>query len=144
MPNFSAVLKSEITRLSRKEAKSESSALKRSSAQHRREIASLKRQVSALERAVKRLSATISQSEAHQLPPTKTSLTPTRFVPKGLTSTRKRLGLSQGALAELLGVSSASVFNWEKGVTRPRNEQLQKIIALRSVSKAQVEANLSQ
>ena len=39
MANIGALLKSEITRLSRKEAKSESDTLRKASAQYRRDIA---------------------------------------------------------------------------------------------------------
>lgn len=140
MPNIGAVLKSEITRLSRKEAKTESDALKKASAQYRRDIAALKRQVADLEKFVKRLGHTMAKTTS-ALPADKPDQEgkPMRFVAKGLVSLRKRLGLTQGALADVLGVSSASIFNWESGNTKPRAEQLQKIVALRSMSKAQIE-----
>ena len=43
MPNIAAVLKEEITRLARKEAKSQVAPLKMANAQYRRDIAALKR-----------------------------------------------------------------------------------------------------
>jgi len=142
MPNIGALLKSEITRLSRKEAKTEADELRKASARYRRDIAALKKQVADLEKVVKRLSSTVAKSAsvAPEVPPI--AATSARFSPKGLVSTRKRLGLSQGALADLLGVSLATVFNYEKGITRPRAEPMQKIIALRSVTKQQVETHL--
>jgi DNA-binding transcriptional regulator YiaG len=140
MPNIGALLKSEITRLSRKEAKTEADELRKSSARYRRDISALKKQVTDLEKVVKRLSSTVAKSAsvAPEVPPI--AATSARFSAKGLVSTRKRLGLSQGALANLLGVSLATVFNYEKGITRPRPEVVLKIVALRSVSKSQLKS----
>jgi DNA-binding transcriptional regulator YiaG len=143
MPNIGALLKSEITRLSRKEAKTEADELRKASARYRRDIAALKKQVAELDRAVKRLSGVVAKGGPSISESAASDTTSARFSPKGLVSTRKRLGLSQGGLAALLGVSLASIFNYEKGVTRPRPEVLHKIVALRSVSKAQVDAHLS-
>ena len=136
MPDIGALLKSEITRLSRKEAKSESDILRRASAQYRRDIAALKRQVADLQKVVNRLGGAVAKAAPKLAAPAADSGTPTRFVPKGLTSMRKRLGLSQAELAHLLGVSGQSVYQWERGTTRPRAEPLRKIVALRSVTKA--------
>jgi N-acetylneuraminic acid mutarotase len=52
MPNIASVLKEEILRLARKEARSETNALKKASAQYRRDIAALKRQITDLQRKV--------------------------------------------------------------------------------------------
>ena len=49
MPNIAAVLKDEISRIARKEIRSETAVLKKASAQYRKEIAALKRQVSNLQ-----------------------------------------------------------------------------------------------
>lgn len=48
MPNLASVLKDEIRRLAKKEAKAETAVTKRASAQHRRDIAELKRVVADL------------------------------------------------------------------------------------------------
>ena len=50
--NIAAVLRSEISRLARKELKTETEALKKVSAKHRAEIAALKREVADLQRAL--------------------------------------------------------------------------------------------
>ena len=55
MPNFAQSIKNEITRLARKEIRSQTLALRKSSAQHRKEIAELKRQATELKTEVKRL-----------------------------------------------------------------------------------------
>lgn len=45
-------------------------------------------------------------------------------------SERLKNGLSQAAVAEALGVSAASVCQWETGKTQPRAEKLPVIAAL--------------
>src|SRR5512137_1586233 len=56
MPNIGTVLKQEISRLSRKESRSQIDPTKKTTAQHRLDIATLKRQVAQLERQVTLLS----------------------------------------------------------------------------------------
>jgi hypothetical protein len=55
MPNIANILKSEISRLARKEMRENSDGLRKAVAAHRAEIAALKRRVQALEALVKRL-----------------------------------------------------------------------------------------
>ena len=49
MPNIASILKSEISRVARKELRGETQALKKSNAQYRTQIAELKRRLQALE-----------------------------------------------------------------------------------------------
>lgn len=67
-----------------------------------------------------------------------------RFAAKGLRSQRNRLGLSQTDLGTLLGVSAQSIYNWESESTRPRDEQLAKLAALRGIGKREAGARLKQ
>lgn len=45
-------------------------------------------------------------------------------------SARLRTGMSQAAVAEKLGISAASVCQWETGKTQPRAEKLPEIASL--------------
>jgi DNA-binding transcriptional regulator YiaG len=140
MPNIATLLKSEISRLSRREIRKEVLPLRRSAATHRREIAALKRAIAALDRRAKSLAKMVAR------PDSKTAATDerqTRFVAKGLVSLRKRLSLSAADFARLLGVSMQSVYNWERKKTSPRKEQVVAIAALRSVSKREAQERLS-
>ena len=56
MPNIASLLKSEISRVARKEVRNELLGLKKASVAYRAEIAALKRRVQALEQALRRLS----------------------------------------------------------------------------------------
>jgi DNA-binding transcriptional regulator YiaG len=141
MPNIGTVLKSEISRVSRKEVRGETQALKKSISQYRTQIADLKRRMQALEQQVKRLGKATARSGAPQVE-TESAAPKIRFSAKSLVAQRRRLGLSAAALARLLGVSALSVYKWESGNTRPRAKQIEAIAALRSMGKREVAQRL--
>lgn len=132
MPNLATALKEEIRRLARKEIRAETSTTKRSSAQHRRDIAALKRQVSSLTREVAYLR---KQGQKRTPDSVKTDLAPLRFSPSWVEAHRERLELSAADYAALVGVSALTIYNWEKGKTKPRKEQLAAWGAIRSLGK---------
>lgn len=140
MPNIGTLLKSEISRLCRREIRKEVAAVKKASASYRRDIAALKRQVLVLERkttmVAKQTSAAVTKA------PSTLPDRPVRFVAKGLRSLRARLGLSAPQLALLLGASEQSVYNWETKKATPRKELLAAIIALRGVGKREAHQRL--
>ena len=141
MPNIAKVLKEEITRLARKEVRATQEKSKTAAAHHHREIANLKAQLAALKRQVIALERHVQRADV--APKTGTASGATRFVPKGLASTRKRLGLSAVDLAKMMGVSAQTIYNWERGVTKPRPEQVEKLASLRGVGKRQLQARRS-
>ncbi len=65
-----------------------------------------------------------------------------RFTAQGFSTNRKRLGLSVEQMAELIGVSTATIYNWEQGKTSPRKSQLPAIAALRGVGKREIAQRL--
>lgn len=65
-----------------------------------------------------------------------------RFVAKGLRSMRTRLGLSAPELAQLIGVSSQSIYNWEQKKATPRKEQLAQLAGLRPLGKRDLRERL--
>jgi DNA-binding transcriptional regulator YiaG len=142
MSNIGTVLREEISRLSRKETRSQVDPTRKATAQHRRQIAELKRQVAQLERQVALLSRKVLG-----VMPTVASHSPAkavRFAAKGLRAQRNRLGLSQTDFGKLLGVSAQSIYNWERGEARPRDQQIAKIVALRAVGKREAGERLQQ
>lgn len=106
MPNIGTVLREEISRLSRREIRSQVDATKKATTQHRRQIAALKRQVAQLERQVTLLVRKFLDTP-QAVSAASTAIRP-RFVAKGLRSQRKRLGLSATDYGKLLGVSAQS------------------------------------
>jgi DNA-binding transcriptional regulator YiaG len=132
MPNIGTVLKSEISRVARRELRGETQALKKSISQYRSQIADLKRRMQALEQQVKRAGRRGVQAAAAAPPDASSHL---RFSAKGLAAQRRRLGLSAASVARLLGVSALSVYKWESGKTRPRARQIEAIASLRGMGK---------
>lgn len=141
MPNLATTLKAEIARVSRKEIRLETQAIKKASLQYRTDIVALKRKVLALERLVHRISK--------RAPPKVTALaelpdrTMLRFSAKGFATQRKRLGLSAAEMALLLDVSGQSIYKWEKGLARPQVRQMPAITALRTMGKKQATSRLN-
>lgn len=133
MPNIAAVLKDEISRIARKEVRSETLALKKAAATHRSEIVALKRRTHALEQQLRRLAR--QRSESGPAAKKDEAQGPTRFSAKGLASQRRRLGLSAADCGLLLGTSGQTIYNWEEGKARPRTKHLAAIVALKTLGK---------
>ncbi len=142
MPNIGTVLKSEISRVSRKEVRGETQALKKSVSQYRSQIADLKRRMQALEQQVKRLGKSAGRAAPAQAEDEGDGSASLRFSAKGLAAQRRRLGLSAASVAKLLGVSALSVYKWESGKTRPRAKQIEAIATLRGLGKREVAQRL--
>lgn len=140
MPNLSSVIKSEITRLARKEIKGAVEPIRKANAAHRREIAELKRQIASLQRG---LTASVKKSKSSS----ETVKEPgrnVRFVPNGLKSLRARLGLSASDFGLLVGASGQSVYNWEAGKSVPRQAQQAALTAVRGLGKREAAKRLEE
>lgn len=147
MSNIAAVLKIEISRVVRKELRSEFASTKKAISSYRTQIAELKRQVRALEQSLGKMAKNAGRETAKadlEADPASEAAGTIRFSAKSLASQRKRLGLSASTTAKLLGVSAQSVVNWETGKSRPREKQLEAIAALRKMGKKEVAARLIQ
>ena len=142
MPNIGTILKSEISRVARKELRGETQSLKKSITQYRSQIADLKRRMQALEQQVKKL----GKSAGRAAPQEEDSEggRQIRFSAKSLAAQRRRLGLSAAALARVLGVSALSIYKWEGGNTRPRAKQIEAIAGLRKMGKREVAQRLQE
>ena len=108
MPNIALALREEMSRIARREVRSQTGVLQRSSAKQRREIAKLKREIANLTRALKQSSRT-KVAEPASLDDSKKY----RFVASGFRTLRHRLGLSAAQMGKLIGVSEQSIYNWE-------------------------------
>ena len=142
MPNIATILKQEIARVARKEARADTQQLKKASAHYRSDIAALKRRIATLEKLVGRLGKAAAKTPPVAM--TDEAASSFRFSASGLQAQRKRLGLSASEAGLLLGVSDQSVYKWENGKTRPRASQFASIAALRNLSKKQAAARLGE
>ena len=141
MPNIASILKSEISRIAKKEVRSETLSLKKAVTAYRSEIAALKRRAQALEQKLRRLGK--ASATAAPAPVDDESSRSLRFSAKGLGSQRRRLGLSADDCGLLVGASGQSIYNWEAGKARPRAKLLPAIAALRQLGKKEAAARLA-
>ena len=58
-----------------------------------------------------------------------------RFSPEKLAAHRAKLELSAADYGELMGVSALTIYNWEKGKTRPRATQIDSWMGIRDMGK---------
>jgi DNA-binding transcriptional regulator YiaG len=134
MPNVASVLKSEITRISRKEVRAEVEGLKKAVSLHRTEIAALKRRLRLLEQSLgHREKSGPKQARAASTEPS----APAQFSAKDLALQRKRLGLTMDSCAVLLGTAGKSIYRWEHGKAQPRQSYWASLAALRTLSAEQ-------
>lgn len=141
MANFASLLKSEISRMARKEIRAETQTLKKASVQYRTDIAALKRRIVEQDRLISKLrkgkpaaSVIETSEESPQL----------RFRAAGFAALRKKLGLSAADMGKLLGVTLQTIYHWEKGQSRPRSSQMQSIASVRKLGKRGAAARLAE
>lgn len=141
MANIASVLKSEISRVARKEVRAEIEALKKASVQHRSAIAQLRRQVSELEKQLKL--AKRQAASASRVEEAATADVSRRFSASRLAAHRAKLGLSAAAYGKLVGMSGATIYLWEQEKSRPNSEQLQKLAAVRALGRRGLQEQLA-
>ena len=142
MPNIAVTFRQEITRLARREIRSQTQGLRKASAQFRRDIAELKRHASELKSEIARLERRVGKDVAPQI--TEADSAKIRFAAKSVISQRKRLGISAADYGKLIGVTGHTVYKWEHGTARPRRAQLTALASTRRLRKAEALARLEQ
>ena len=140
MPNIAAVLKAEISRLAKKEAKAATTKLQRASVQYRSDIAKLKKLVG---QQAKDLLAVRKQKQG-QPQATEETTDNARFSARSVKAQRKRLGLSALDYGKLVGVSGLTIYSWESGKSRPRKAQLAGFVAVRGIGKREAARKLEE
>ena len=141
MADIAGAIKEEIRRLAKKEIKAQTGKTKQAVAQYRREIASLKRQMREQEKKI----AFLADQERKRLEEPQAdeeAVESARFSARSVAAQRRRLGLSAADDAKLVGVSPLTIYNWEHGKTRPRQEQLAALVAVRGIGKREALARL--
>lgn len=137
--NVMSVLKAEISRLAKKEAKQVVSPVKKASASYRGLIASLRKQVASLQKEVAMLKR--AAPKADKVLASKTEPEGRFWITgKGVKAMRKKTGLTQERFGKLVGVSVPTVVNWEKakGKLNLRKATAGALQALRGKGKREV------
>jgi len=135
MGKMESALRDEIARLARKEVKAGIDPLLK-------EIKRLKEGQRTLKRATaKGVAPAKVKPPKLELPP-EAEAGAARIGPRWIRALRKRNKISQGQLADLVGVSLSAVGSWEYGRVKPGGENKAKLVALRKMSKPEVKALL--
>lgn len=113
MPNIQQVLREEIRRLARKEARDEVASVKKDTVRLKRDVAQLKRDIEELQRDNRVLRQTLKRLTDAQVPE-QDELQNMRITGKMIRKLRDRLKLTQAELAQLMNVSPQSVYQWER------------------------------
>jgi DNA-binding transcriptional regulator YiaG len=141
MTSIAKLLKETIEHTAKKQARSETEALRKASVRYRKTIADLSTRVKKMERdlaAIRRQIASASPGAAQQEPGN------LRFSAKGLQSLRNKLGISKTEYGRLLGVSGRTIGSWESGLARPTAEQIRDIAGIRNLGKREVRSRFEE
>jgi len=142
MGKMEQTLKSEITRLARKQVRATYLPLAH-------DVRRLKRTVSALRKTVVVLSRLGAELQAQRTAErAKLAVAPeevkvARLSPGLIKKLRARLGITQGELATLVGVSGSAVGAWEYGKAKPEGRNREALVALRKLGKREVRGILA-
>lgn len=145
MPNVAKVFREEISRISRHEAKVAVAPIRKPTIRLRKDVASLKTRLAALEKAHKELQAIVAKCQAAQPAPVPETADKGWISGKGVKTLRKRLGLTQGELAKLVGVSSKAVTVWESksGMLKLRDKTKVAVFAVRGIGAREAKERLA-
>ena len=143
MTAFSESFRSEVARIARKENKGEMSSLRKTATNQRAEIATLKRdlkdlagQVRSLAKALQKSLTAAERQQPRRQSPDSSAGTPAAanrrgrafvFSHEALVAKRQAFHMTQKEMAQLLGVSSLSVYKWETGRVTPREAHLVRV-----------------
>ncbi len=139
MPNVGAILKDEITRLSKRVVREHIDPIHSVTSAHRKQLAVLKKQVQQLQREIALLRKNSTQARTK---PEAVNGTQFRFSAKGLKSLRSRLSLSAEDFGRLVNVGQQTIYNWENEKTIPRSTQVPAIAELRGIGKREARQRL--
>lgn len=144
MPNIAQLLKDEISRVARKEVRTaciplqkQLRDLRRSNRQQREAIEKLNKRIAQLQM----LSA--SPTEKILDAPSISDAKQIRLSADSIKKHRRRLGLSQGQLGQLLNVSTNTIVRWEQGKSKPRETYRAGIAQLRTMGVREVKKLLA-
>ena len=65
-----------------------------------------------------------------------------RFSRQGLKCRRERVDLPAADYGRLVGVSAQTIYSWEEGKSKPRDEQLASLVAVRGLGKREAQKRL--
>jgi DNA-binding transcriptional regulator YiaG len=142
MGKMEQIIKSEIIRLAKKQVRTTCLPLAREVRQLKRVVSELRKTV----RPLKVLGAELQTQKAaalSRLQAAPEEVQAARLSPLLIKKLRNRLGISQGDMATLIGVSGAAVASWEQGKSKPKGRNKEALVALRKLGKREVKPLLA-
>jgi DNA-binding transcriptional regulator YiaG len=146
MPRLAEVLRGEIIRISRREARIATAGIREAKVKLTKTVADLKRKIAKLQGEHKWLMAA-EKKRLVQKPQIAPEISKkARLTSKGIRRLRKRLGLSQAELGKLLGASTQTVHMWEtkKGPLRLRGNTLTAVLSAREMGAREAKRRIAE
>ena len=142
MGKMEQTLKFEITRLAKKQVQATYLPLAHDVRRLKRAVSALRKTVSVLARLGAEWQAE-RQAQRANLAAAPEEVKAARLTPWLINKLRSRLGITQGELAALVGVSTNAVGFWEQGKARPQGRNREALVALRKLGKREVRGILA-
>jgi len=142
MGKMEQTLKSEIARLARKEMRATYLPLARDVRRLKRTVSALRKTVAVLAKLRAELQAQRTAERA-RLAAAPEEVKVAHLSPGLIKKLRKRLGITQGELATLVGVSASAVGFWEYGKAKPEGHNREALVALRKLGRREVQGILA-
>ncbi len=142
MGKIEQTMRSEITRLARKEIRATVDPLARQVRELKRTVRALTGAVASLQKKADAVQAA-PQTEPGAPPADAEAAKGARLSPGLIKKLRKKLGVTQSEFAALLDASPSTVAFWEQGRTKPKAETKARIVALRALSRREAAEKLA-
>jgi len=142
MGKMEQTLKFEITRLAKKQVRATCLPLARDVRRLKRTVSALRKTVAVLARLGTELQ-TERQAQRAKLVVVPEEVKAARVSPRLIKKLRARLGITQGELATLVGVSGSAVGAWEYGKAKPEGHNREALVALRKLGRREVRGILA-
>ncbi|NQU44131.1 helix-turn-helix domain-containing protein [bacterium] len=146
MPNVQKILQEEIQRVARKEVKSATDSMRKDLADAKRDLRDFRARIAKLEKQNRRFTAVAEQVREEEIKPEETEVESARISGRGVRKLRDKLGLTQGEFAALVGVTTQSVYQWERkgGRLTFRGNAKAGIVEARKLTKAEARQRIEE
>jgi DNA-binding transcriptional regulator YiaG len=146
MPKLAEVLRGEIIRISRREARIATSGIREAKIKLTKTVADLKRKIAKLQGENKWLVAAEKKRLAQKPLVAPESSKKARLTSKGIRRLRRKLGVSQANFAKLLGASTQTVHMWETkdGPLRLRGNTLAAVLSARDMGAREAKRKIAE
>lgn len=146
MPNIAAVLKAEITRLAKKEAKAAVAEAAKQTKALKAEVRDLRRQVAALSSRSAAAPASRGPGRPRKAASAAPAATSVMSHSRHIKALRKKLDVTQGEIGGLLGLSNQSIYQYERknGPLRLKAAVAERMEALQGETAASIRVQLGE